>query len=491
IPPTPTPIPPTPTPIPPTPTPIPTAADGLGGPGTPASAADIGLINDAITKTTALDSYHFVMTLSVPGYVDSANIEGDYKSPNKAHVTIKAKGQTQEIINIANMSYVKNSDGSWTSSDLSSAAGSTGNDLGLGSLGAMAGGLDPTKATNIFGTLGRFAAGVNSASVIGDETVGGHSTKHYNVPLFLGNLMGTGGSTTPGESPLGSADVWIDPSSQLIQKMAVKLDLTDLMRGFQSLAPTPGPGQPSPTPFPPLVVDLKMDLSNVGQGPDITAPANVTPAPGGAPPAGPPPAATNTPGSSSSSTTAPDGSGGLLLQAAAQAMQHVTRFHFLMTSATAPTGPVTAEGDMVPPDKMALHLHMSPATPQTDLQLVKIGPANWMNLGGTWSRTAAPAGLSSPPDLTHGLGGVVSADDLGDSTLDGVAVHHLRLNGAPPEGLAAPADTMEVWVAQSTNYIVQLHVASPGTAGGAPGARSLTMQLSRFNDPTITVEAPQ
>src|SRR5262249_38305648 len=154
---------------------------------------------------------------------------------------VKSPSGTQEIINIGTTSYVKNADGSWTSTDLSTAA-SAGGAGGLGGLGAMAGGLDPTQATNIFGTIARFASGINSATALGDDTIGGHTVKHYSVPIYLGNLMGTGGSTTPGESPIGTAELWIDPSTKLVQRLKLNLDLTDLIRAFAgSFGPTVGP----------------------------------------------------------------------------------------------------------------------------------------------------------------------------------------------------------------------------------------------------------
>src|SRR5689334_7065937 len=273
--PTPTPVPPTPTPMPPTNTPGTTGATG----GSSASASDIALINDAITKTAAVESYHFAIALTVPGMLPNTTIGGDYKSPDKAHVFITSTTGTQELINIGSTGYVKQTDGTWVSTDLNAVAGSNGGSLGsLGGLSSMASGLDPTKATNIFGTFARFASGVTTASVIGTDP--GKGT-HYQVPIYLGNLMGTGGSTTPGETPLGNADVWIDPSDGLIHSMKIKLDLTDLVQAFAGLGPTPVPGAPTATPIPPIVIDMQADLSNFGKVSDITAPVGARPAPGG------------------------------------------------------------------------------------------------------------------------------------------------------------------------------------------------------------------
>jgi hypothetical protein len=195
---------------------------------------------------------------------------------------VKSGANTQELINIGTTSYVKNPDGSWTSNNMAAGGGAAAGGMaaGLGGLGAMAGGLDPTQATNLFGTVARFASGINSATVLGTETVGGKQTTHYNVPIYLGNLMGTGGSTTPGETPLGSADVWIDPSTKLVQRLNLNVDLTDLLNAFSSFMPTVGPNEPSPTPFPPVKITATMDLSNFGQSVTITAPTNVTPGPG-------------------------------------------------------------------------------------------------------------------------------------------------------------------------------------------------------------------
>ncbi len=286
--PTPTPVPtPTPSPIPPTATPVPTAPSG-GTTGTAASAADLQLISDAITATMRVDSYHFSGTMQAPGFMTDTTVVGDYKSPDAAHLTVQGAGTTQEIINVGRTSYVKNPDGSWTSADLNAAAQSAGGAGALGGLGAMAGGLDPTQATNIFGLIGRFASGINSATVVGPDTVDGVAVTHFAVPVYLGNLMGTGGSTTPGETPLGTADLWIDPATKLVHRLDLHLDLTDLMRAFTAFGPTVGPNQPSPTPLPPVRIAVTLALSNFGQVGPITAPANATPAaipnpPGGTP----------------------------------------------------------------------------------------------------------------------------------------------------------------------------------------------------------------
>jgi hypothetical protein len=270
---------PTPTAVPPTPTatPVPlppTAGPVSGGPaGQPGTDADVQLINDAITATTKVDSYHFVVNLSVPGAVESGTIEGDYAAPDKAHLFVKTGQTTQEIVNIGGTGWVKQADGTWQSVDLSAAASGAAGAGGMGGLGAMAGGLDPTKASNLFGLLGRFAAGINTTNKVGTESINGIVVTHYNVPLFLGNLMGTGGSTTPGETPLGYADVWIDPTTKLTHRLAVRLDLTELMQvGTSLLGPTPVPGAPTPTPLPPVVITGNMDLKDFNKPVTITAP---------------------------------------------------------------------------------------------------------------------------------------------------------------------------------------------------------------------------
>ncbi|MGI8587930.1 MAG: hypothetical protein ACR2M0_09635 [Chloroflexia bacterium] len=274
---------PTATPVPPTPTPVPTATPvpATGGPlGIPASPAEITLINDAITKTVAADSYHYNAALEIPGMVANTTIVGDYKSPDAAHMSVTGGGKTTEIVNIGQTTYIKNPDGSWTSGDVSQAAGS----VNLGSMGAMAGNIDPTKTSNIVRLLAGFVSGINSANKVGSETISGTQTTRYNVPVFLGNLMGSGGSTTPGEQPLGYANVWIDPGTKLIHRLNAHIDLTDVMRSFAALGgPTPNPALPSPTPLPPVVIDMNVELSDFGKAVEIAAPANATPAIPGVP----------------------------------------------------------------------------------------------------------------------------------------------------------------------------------------------------------------
>jgi len=284
--PTPSPVPPSATPLPPTPTTPalpPTAGPVTGGAaGQPGTAADVQLINEAITATTKVDSYHFSAALNVPGMMQNGTIDGDYLNPDKGHLFIKTANGSQEIINIGDTSYVKNPDGSWHAVSISAvAAGASaglGDSGGMGGLGAMAGGLDPSKASNIFGLVGRFAAGINTANRVGTESVDGFIVTHYNVPMFLGNLMGAGGSTTPGETPLGYADLWIDPTTKLVHRLAFKLDLTDLMSAASAFTgPTLVPGAPTPTPIPPIVINADVGLKDFGKAVQFTKPLVITP----------------------------------------------------------------------------------------------------------------------------------------------------------------------------------------------------------------------
>ncbi|HUS14809.1 MAG TPA: hypothetical protein VM536_07290 [Chloroflexia bacterium] len=498
--PTPTPVP-TATPVPPSPTPVPASPTPATG---PASEADITLINDAITKTAGLDSYHYVVDLNIPGVMPGAtNIEGDYKSPNKAHLTIKSDNQTQELINIGDTSYVKLTDGTWRTTSLADAGGAGGAAAGLGGLGAMAGGLDPTQSTNLFGSLSRFASGVNSAELLGTETVRGKPTAHYKVPLFLGNLLGTGGSTTPGETPLGYADMWIEPDAKQIDKMTVNLDLTDLIRSFSALAPTVGPDQPSPTPFPPVQIDMKIDLSNFGQVPDITPPADARPAqtPVGVSPANtsvpavvPPtsaaatvmPAGTAVPQSAGTTT----GSGAAILQQVMSNMSVIHSYHFTMTSAVNGAVSLTAEGDQMPPDRTSMDMISSAAGQSTSIKMVKIGADTWINVGGQWMKSPSAVPAGNPADLTGGLGSATVAEDLGDTTLDGAAVYHLNLTIANAGVPGAAPTQMEVWIEKSTNHMLQMVSTSEVTAAGTKSSVLTRMRLSRYDDPAIKIEAP-
>ncbi|MDQ2806285.1 MAG: hypothetical protein M3Z04_05110, partial [Chloroflexota bacterium] len=257
----------------------PTAGPVTGGAaGQPGTDADVQLINDAITATTKVDSYHFSAALNVPGMMQNGTIDGDYLNPDKGHLFLKTAGGSQEIINIGDTSYVKNADGSWRAVSISAAASGLGDATGMGGLGAMAGSLDPSKASNIFGLVGRFAAGINTANKVGTESVDGFTVTHYNVPLFLGNLMGTGGSTTPGETPLGYADLWLDPTTKLVHRLAFKLDLTDLMSAASAFTgPTLVPGAPTPTPIPPIVITADVGLKDFGKPVQFTKPTVITP----------------------------------------------------------------------------------------------------------------------------------------------------------------------------------------------------------------------
>jgi hypothetical protein len=135
-------------------------------------------------------------------------------------------------------------------------------------------------SADLFGTIAPFITGATQATGLGTETVGGTQLAHMRVPIFAGSLMGLGGSSTPGEAPIGYADIWIDPTTKYIHRLTANVDLTDLLAAFMPPAPTPGPGEATPTPLPEFKFNLDMSISAHNEPVTIeTPPVPATPTP--------------------------------------------------------------------------------------------------------------------------------------------------------------------------------------------------------------------
>ena len=83
----------------------------------------------------------------------------------------------------------------------------------------------------------------------------------------------------------------------------------------------------------------------------------------------------------------------------------------------------------------------------------------------------------------------VGWEKLGDESKNGVDTGHYHADAADVPTFAAelgPDATMDVWLAAEGGYLVSMTLS--GTQAGKPVAMS--MDLSRVNDPSIAIAAP-
>ena len=164
-------------------------------------------------------------------------------------------------------------------------------------------------------------------------------------------------------------------------------------------------------------------------------------------------------------------------------MKGVTSYHLSMTTDMGATGTVKAEIDMIPPDKMDMTSSTAIAgMAAVETRIIRIGEDTWTQVAGAWTKTTMAA--TNPTDVI-GTMAQATVDDLGDTTLDGVAVHHVKVVSVSSD--AAGSSMIEAWLAKDTNLLHQLQ-----TSTDSAGTKvTVTMKYSRYNDPAIKIEAPQ
>lgn len=292
--PTPTPLPPTATPAPPAPTnttaavTAPTAATGGQTPGATtgmeATASDIALINDALTGTQQLTSFHYVMDANGDVFTQAVHLEGDYVAPDKGHIIATMGGQQYEELLTGGKTYLMQN-GKWVEQTMTDTTG-TGGTGGAGGLGGAAlGGFSPSNLTsnpNPFQDFGQFTQGASGyRDTQQNETINGVSTKHFTYDLDVSKMMGSADTSAlpPGMAnigKLGGGDLWIDPNTKYLHRMGINLDFSKLMellsQAFSALGGTPTPGGVEPTPMPALNINVLINLSKQND-PSISIPS--------------------------------------------------------------------------------------------------------------------------------------------------------------------------------------------------------------------------
>jgi hypothetical protein len=123
--------------------------------------------------------------------------------------------------------------------------------------------------------------------------------------------------------------------------------------------------------------------------------------------------------------------------------------------------------------------------------MLVIGDTGYMQQSdGKWIKLSSSEGATATPDtsapspiknLTELFNDVDKVDDAGDSTLDGVAAHHLKATYT----LLGTGWQYDVWTAKDTNYILQ---TTGSVVSGGQTTAAITVKYSKFNE--IHLEAP-
>ncbi len=134
------------------------------------------------------------------------------------------------------------------------------------------------------------------------------------------------------------------------------------------------------------------------------------------------------------------------------------------------------EIDFVAPDRFRLQMPMGTQ--------VIIGDTMYMQMQGRTMKMPMPKGTLTewrdPAKLQQSEAGM-TVQDQGRDTIDGVAARKYRVHHAQPK----PAD-VTMWI-DGDGLPLQIQVASPVKGK----TMTSTMRYSRFNDPTIRVDAPR
>ncbi len=254
-------------------------------------------------------------------------------------------------------------------------------------------------------------------------------------------------------------------------------------------------------------------VANTSPEPTATATPQPTATPTPVPTPTPTPAPTATPTPAPTSTPAPSASVQDILDRAAESMKALASFHFQMdarmnVSAQGVTLdiPLNSTGDFQAPDRSRATTSMTIFGFAIQTETVSIGNTTYVKdpESGAWTVSEGPGMIFSQPEelLESGPAAMQDLAYVGQETLNGVAVHHLRGRPVPQaiEGVTGDM-TVDLWVGVDDSLVRQISAQGElqiegltqelGAAGGEATANvNLTMVLSGFNEP-VTIEAPE
>ena len=198
--------------------------------------------------------------------------------------------------------------------------------------------------------------------------------------------------------------------------------------------------------------------------------------------------------------------------AAAQALDDVQKYALdltvsgLMETAEGASG-ITMSG-VVDRESEAYQFEMSgvagfEALGGSAISFILIGPDAWISTGnGTYIPT--PGGASMFSQFTEGLApgtllgmvpptALTGMSQVGQEEKNGVATTHYQVTGADSpqvvEGLGADA-VVDVWIADEGGYMVGMVLDGTMDVSGTATPIQMSMDISRINDETIAIEAP-
>ncbi len=204
----------------------------------------------------------------------------------------------------------------------------------------------------------------------------------------------------------------------------------------------------------------------------------------------------------SGSSAAPDAK--QLIKDAQAAILHVTSYHFKLATTNVGTGAklpiVSAEGDIVVPDKLKANANALFLGNIVQVQIIAIGNQQYILLFGAWQATTGlldPRTLSDPQTgVASILGHIENPTTPTDSTVDGRPCW--QINGkldpvylAGITGGGAPAgstDTITSCIGKTDKLPYQIIIKGPA-AGGDTEKTVRTLTLSKFGE-QVTIEAP-
>ena len=236
-----------------------------------------------------------------------------------------------------------------------------------------------------------------------------------------------------------------------------------------------------------------------------TAPATGTPVAATPSPATPSPAApTATPATASPAAEGPD------LGGAAAALESIRKYALsLSVSGMIPTASgadaIRMVG-LVDQDADAYEFEMSgfeaPGLPVAGIKFIVIGPDAWVDLG-TGTYLAQPGGGSAFDQMRAGLAPAkllgrfpttgLDLFEVADEDKNGVATTHYRASAADTPALVPSIGedgVMEFWIASDGGYLVSMTMDGVVDVEGTATPVAMTIDLTRINDDTISIEAP-
>jgi hypothetical protein len=137
------------------------------------------------------------------------------------------------------------------------------------------------------------------------------------------------------------------------------------------------------------------------------------------------------------------------------------------------------------------------------ISFILIGPDAWISTGdGNYIKT--PGGASMFSQFTEGLApetllGMVPSTALsrmaqvGQEDKNGVPTTHYRVTGADSPGVAeglGADSTIDVWIADDGGYMVGMVLDGTMDVSGTATPIQMSMDISRINDESIEIEAP-